>query len=228
MHNIIAIILAAGSGSRMNSNIKKQFIEIKEKPIIAYTIEKFEKCKEVNEIIVVTNELDIEYLEKNIIKKYNFDKVVKIIAGGDERYNSVFNALSEIKEINSIVIIHDGARPFVNDNIIKQCINEAEKNGACIVGVPVKDTIKVIDEEGYIINTPNRSNLYNVQTPQVFKLDIIKEAYDKYMNDTSIKVTDDSMVVEKYSNIKVKIIEGDYTNIKITTPEDLIFANTLI
>lgn len=221
---ITAIILAGGKGKRMGSKISKQYIELKGKPILYYTLTKFINCKEIDNIVLVLPKDEIEYCTKSILEKYSL-KVDKIVEGGKERQDSVYNALNEI-ENSDIVLIHDGARPFVSNKIIKDGIKFARLYGAAAPGVTPKDTIKVKDESGFSKETPNRNTLVSIQTPQVFKLDIIKECHKKVKND-KIAVTDDTMVIEMYNN-KVYLYEGDYTNIKVTTPEDLILAEKLV
>jgi 2-C-methyl-D-erythritol 4-phosphate cytidylyltransferase len=221
---VTAIILAGGKGKRMGSKISKQYIELKEKPILYYTLTKFINCKDIDEIVLVLPKEEIDYCTKNILLKYSL-KVDKIVEGGKERQDSVYNALEEIKD-SDIVLIHDGARPFVSNRIIEDGIRFAKLYGGAAPGVTPKDTIKVKDNFGFSKETPNRNTLVSIQTPQVFKLDIIKECHEKIKED-KITVTDDTMVIEMYNN-KVYLYEGDYTNIKVTTPEDLILAEKLV
>ncbi|KNF07990.1 2-C-methyl-D-erythritol 4-phosphate cytidylyltransferase IspD [Gottschalkia purinilytica] len=223
---VSVIIVAAGMGKRMKSNINKQYILLKDKPILAYTIDRFDKSSLVDEIIVVTRKEEIAYCEKEIVKKYKFKKVTKIIAGGEERQNSVYNGLKETNKICDVVLIHDGVRPFIKNTDIKNNIEGAIEYGACVTGVPVKDTIKVVDEDNNIVDTPNRSKLWAVHTPQSFVYDMIMSAHEESIR-RNIFATDDSMLVEKLG-YKVKIIHGTYNNIKITTPEDLKFAETIL
>lgn len=219
------VIVAGGKGTRMGEKISKQFLEIDKKPILYYTIKAFEDCNEIDEIIVVIGENDINYFNNNIKDIYKFKKLNKVVYGGKERQNSVYNGLKAC-ENSEIVLIHDGARPFVNRNIIKKGIEFAKKYGASACGVMPKDTIKVKDKNGISINTLKRSELVAVQTPQCFKYELIMKAHD-YIQDNDIQVTDDTMAVELLGKT-VYLYEGDYTNIKITTPEDLILANYLV
>jgi 2-C-methyl-D-erythritol 4-phosphate cytidylyltransferase len=215
------VIVAAGSGSRMKRDINKQFIKIDGKEIIAYTIEKFYKSEDIGDIVIVIKENEEKYFIENIINKYGFDNI-KLAYGGKERQDSVYNGIKKLNRNCEIVLIHDGARPFVNEDIIKNSIEEAKENNAVVVGVPVKDTIKVVDSDGNIVDTPNRSLLWSVQTPQSFKYEIITKAYEyAYSND--YYGTDDAMLVE-HIGYNVKMIEGSYDNIKITTEEDLHFG----
>ena len=215
------VIVAAGSGSRMKRDINKQFIKLDGKEIIAYTIEKFYKSEDIGDIVIVIKENEEKYFIENIINKYGFDNI-KLAYGGKERQDSVYNGIKKLNSNCEIVLIHDGARPFVNEYIIKNSIKEAKENNAVVVGVPVKDTIKVVDSDGNIVDTPNRSLLWSVQTPQSFKYEIITKAYEyAYSND--YYGTDDAMLVE-HIGYNVKMIQGSYDNIKITTEEDLHFG----
>ena len=215
------VIVAAGSGSRMKRDINKQFIKLDGKEIIAYTIEKFYKSEDIDDIVIVIKENEEKYFIENIINKYGFDNI-KLAYGGKERQDSVYNGIKKLNRNCEIVLIHDGARPFVNEDIIKNSIEEAKENNAVVVGVPVKDTIKIVNSDGNIVDTPNRSLLWSVQTPQSFKYEIITKAYEyAYSND--YYGTDDAILVE-HIGYNVKMIEGSYDNIKITTEEDLHFG----
>ncbi len=210
----------------MNSDINKQYILLKEKPILAYTIEKFDNNEYIDEVIVVARKEEKEYCHNEVVKKYGFKKVTNIVEGGAERQDSVYKGLLAVNGLCHIVLIHDGARPFIRDKDIINSINGAIKHKACVIGTPVKDTIKTVDVDKDIIDTPNRNTLWAVQTPQSFDYDIILEAYQEAINN-KITATDDSSLVEKLG-YKVKIIEGSYSNIKITTPEDLKLAELLL
>lgn len=230
MNKITAIVLAAGSGSRMKSKTKKQFMEIKGKPVIWYSLFEFEKSR-VDEIILITGKEDIDYCKKEIVEKYNLKKIKNVVAGGSERYESVYNGLKEVT--GNIVLIHDGARPLINNEIIERSIEGTIKSDACVVGVPVKDTIKRANKEGYIIDTPNRSELWITQTPQSFKTDLVKMAYKKMKEELekgnkTLNITDDAMVVEEFTTNQVRFVQGDYKNIKVTTPEDIDIAELFI
>ena len=225
-----AIILAAGSGSRMKSKVKKQFMDFLGKPLIYYALNAFQHSL-VNDIVLVTGKDAIEYCKKEIVEKYKFTKVKAIVEGGSERYESVYNGL---KEVNSdYVLIHDGARAFVDEKIIRTSMLGAKKYKACVVGMPVKDTIRVVDHELYSAATPKRSTLWQVQTPQCFAFPIIYKAYTSIIQDeeegwTIPVVTDDAMVLSYATDHEVKMVEADYRNIKITTPEDLLIAKVFL
>ncbi len=221
-----AIILAAGKGKRMQSEIPKQYLEIGNKPILYYSIKAFEESS-IDEIIVVTAENEIPYCQEEIINKFGFTKVIDIVAGGKERYDSVYSGLLATNE-SDYVFIHDGARPFITKEEIEALLLEVKKCDACVAGMPVKDTIKIVDDKNQVIETPNRDNVWLVQTPQVFSYSLIKKAYDTLMNATIKEVTDDAMVLEKYGNHSVQLVKTSYRNIKITTTEDIIIAETLL
>lgn len=221
---ISAIILAGGKGKRMGANISKQYIELMGKPILYYTIKRFLSSKDIDKIVLVLPKDEIDYCREKVIDRYSL-KVDLIVEGGKERQDSVINALDKLTD-DEIVLIHDGARPFVSERIISEGIKYAKIYGAAAPGVMPKDTIKIKDNNSFSLSTPDRNTLVAIQTPQVFKLDIIKDCH-KRIKAENIRVTDDTMVVEAYGN-KVYLYEGDYTNIKVTTPEDLILAEKLI
>lgn len=221
---VSAVILAGGKGKRMNSKTSKQFIMLKNKPILYYTLKQFIDSKLIDNIVLVLPEDEIEFCVANIIKRYSL-KVDYIVPGGKERQDSVYNGLKVIKDTD-VVLIHDGARPFVSKQIIESGIKYAKRYGAAAPGVTPKDTIKVKNEESFSKETLNRDVLVAIQTPQVFNFKIIMECHEKIKNEKII-ATDDTMVVEKYGN-KVYLYDGDYKNIKITTPEDLLIAENLL
>ena len=225
---IYGIVLAAGTGKRMKSSVQKQYMDLCGKPVLYYALAAFENSK-VDKIIVVTGKDEIEYVRENIIQKYKISKVQKVVAGGKERYNSVYNALYSIENA-STVLIHDGARPFISSDKIDELIQSAREYPAIIAGVPVKDTIKSTTVDGMVKETIPRENLWQVQTPQVFDYNKLKKAYEKILGSEYEKsITDDSMIWEKiYKNYPVKIIFGDYNNIKLTTPEDLIIGESIM
>lgn len=222
-----AIVLSAGQGKRMGTTIQKQYIQLDGKEIICHTLETFQNSSIIDDIILVVGKGQEKYCQKEIIEKYHFTKVQKIVEGGAERYHSVLNGLREISH-QGYVFIHDGARPFVSKKMIQRAYDVVCQYGACVVGMPVKDTVKIADEETFISETPERSFVWQVQTPQVFQTVMIKEAYEKMLQSDYTKATDDAMVVEKMLGKKVKLVEGSYENIKITTPEDLDIAKVFL
>lgn len=217
-----AIILSAGWGSRMGGEIAKQYMPLCGKPVLYYSIKAFEQS-EIKGIVLVVQEGTQEYVKEEIIAKYGFLKVTAVTAGGRERYHSVFQGLCQIPD-NNIVLIHDGARPFVSTELIHRLIKGAEQYAACIPAVRVKDTIKEV-KENIVAKTLQREKLYAVQTPQAFRLPLIKSAYEAFWQlPEETAVTDDAMLVEELLKENVHVIEGDYKNIKLTTPEDMLIA----
>ena len=221
-----AIVLAAGSGKRMNPKVHKQYLIIQDRPVLYYSLKAFEDSA-VDEIVLVVGKGEEEFCRKEIVDKYGISKVKAIVEGGKERYHSVFEGLKQTSDAD-YVLIHDGARPFVNQDIIRRCMQEVQKYQACVVGMPVKDTIKIADEEGYAKQTPDRKNVWMIQTPQTFSYALIYEAYEEMLKTEDTAITDDAMVLERIKGKKSKLIEGSYRNIKITTPEDLLIANVYL
>lgn len=218
-----AIVLAAGQGKRMGTKVQKQYLEIFGKPVLFYSLDTFQKSDIIDEIILVVGAQQEDYCQKEIVEKFHINKVRKIVRGGSERFYSVLNGLQEVRG-EGYVFIHDGARPFVSEEILERVYKEVTDYKACVVGMPVKDTIKLSDREGFVEDTPDRSCLWMIQTPQVFENNLVKKAYAMLMSQEQISVTDDAMVVEQMLNCKVRLVPGCYENIKITTPEDLDIA----
>lgn len=227
----IAILLAAGSGKRMNSEIHKQYLTLKGKPILYYSLKVFEESF-LDEIILVVGSGEVEYCKNEIVNRYGFSKVSKVIEGGAERYHSVYKGIFAIDSCDYL-FIHDGARPFVSREILNRALLAVKQHKACVVGMPVKDTVKIIDENRFISETPKRDLVWSVQTPQCFSFSIIKDAYHQLMMQedqllqNKIQISDDAMVLELLSDIPVKLVEGSYENIKITTKEDMKIAESL-
>lgn len=222
-----AIVLAAGKGSRMQSAVPKQYLELCGKPVLYYSLAAFEESF-IDEIILVAGKDDISYCKEQIVERYGFQKVTKIIVGGAERYLSVYQGLLAAEEADYIYI-HDGARPFVDAAILSDAKACVEQYQACVAGMPVKDTIKIVDAEDFAKETPERKYVWQVQTPQVFSYALVREAYDMLMeNQDAYSVTDDAMVVETMLNYPVKLFQASYKNIKITTPEDLQIAELFV
>lgn len=228
----VAIVLAAGVGSRMNSATPKQFMKIKDKEVIRYSLDVFQADSNVTDIILVTGEDYVSYCKEEIVNSYAYTKVRAIIPGGKERYNSVYNGILEAENYaDDIIMIHDGARPFITHGMISDSI-ECIKSGfaGCTVAMPVKDTIKIAKKSGeYIVGekTPDRSTVYQIQTPQTFVCKKLHLAYDKLFADDNHNITDDTMIMEQYIGMPCAIVEGAYENIKITTPEDLVIGELL-
>ncbi|MBQ3798563.1 MAG: 2-C-methyl-D-erythritol 4-phosphate cytidylyltransferase [Butyrivibrio sp.] len=229
----VAVVLAAGSGSRMNSDVKKQYMDIGGKPLIYYSLKTFEESI-IDDIVLVVSRGDIDYVRTEIVQKYGFDKVTAIVEGGLYRYHSVRLGLEAAAPNCDYAFIHDGARPFLTDDIIMRALHAVKEYGACVVGMPVKDTIKIADEKGFAASTPDRNFTWMIQTPQVFSYKMILELYQRLDREEGelmakgINITDDAMVVEYFSDKKIKLVEGSYTNIKITTPEDIPSAEAIL
>ena len=221
---VSAIVLAGGRGKRMGSVQSKQYIDLNGKPILYYTLNHFINNKNIDKVILVIPEDELEFCRNEVLDKYNL-KIDSIAFGGKERQDSVYNGLKKA-DGSDIVLIHDGARPFVSERIIEEGIKYARMYGAAAPGVMPKDTIKVKNQESFSLETPDRNNLVAVQTPQVFDYNIIFGCHKK-VKEKHLDVTDDTMVVELFGN-DVYLYEGEYTNIKVTTPEDLILAERLI
>ena len=223
MSKFTAIVLSGGTGKRMQSDIPKQYLMLKDKPVLAYSLLAFE-ASEVDDIIIVCASGYEDYIRKEFVEKYSLKKVSSIVTGGEERYDSVYCGLKECKD-SDYVLIHDGARPYVSEDIIRRNIEEVVKFEAVVTAVKSTDTVKIADDDGFVVSTPKRNNVYFMQTPQTFKYNLAFESYDKYIkalgNNETVKATDDAQVVEMMSSHKVKLIEGEYTNIKITVPSDL-------
>lgn len=236
-----AVLLAAGNGSRMKSDVAKQYMLLRGKPLIWYALYAIEKSSVIDDCILVTGEEDISYVRAEIVERYGFRKVDTVVAGGKERYDSVYRALKVVADENMRVpnrdgylFIHDGARPFLTEEILLRNYEAVKEFRACVTGMPVKDTIKIVDENEYAVRTPDRNLLWQIQTPQVFERNLIIDGYEKLMREKErlasegIRITDDAMVVETLLRFPVKLVCGSYENIKITTPEDLVIAEAFL
>lgn len=235
MEQCTAIVLAAGAGKRMQSAVAKQYMLLDGKPVLWYALNAFEKSEYIHQVILVVGAGEIAFCQKEIVEKFGFSKIKKVVEGGAERYLSVWEGLKclEPKEGN-YVFVHDGARPFVTEEIIRDAYEAVCKHGACVVGMPVKDTVKIVDENAFALQTPNRKTLWAVQTPQVFDESLICKAYEdvvqslEELKERGVEITDDAMVVETMTECRVKLIKGSYQNIKITTPEDILIAESFL
>jgi 2-C-methyl-D-erythritol 4-phosphate cytidylyltransferase len=221
-----AVIVSAGKGLRFMEGKKKQFHSLGGKPILAHTLDKFEACPLIRSILLVVGQEDMDYCLKEIIEKYKFQKVSQIVPGGKRRQESVKNGIDALPKDADIVAIHDGVRPFVTKAMIEDTIRSAARVGAVVLAMPVKDTIKVSNPDGTVLKTLDRESLWQIQTPQTFRVNVIKEAYYRAAEDGYVG-TDDASLVERLG-VKVHILPGSYTNIKITTPEDLSLANLFL
>lgn len=221
-----AVVVAGGKGTRMESSINKVFMDIAGKQAIVRVLETFEENEFINEIILVASQRDIDYCKKQFANKAEYQKIKEIVVGGKRRQDSVSNGLKMVSDQAEMILVHDGARPLVTHDIIDRSIEGALRYGAVTTAVPVKDTIKVADKDGFICETPERKKLWSVQTPQVFRKELLIQAY-KNAEDSDIEATDDAMLAERLGH-KIKLIEGSYENIKITTPEDIAIAEAII
>lgn len=225
MNKFTAIVLAAGSGKRMEQDIPKQYMNIGGVPLMVHCLRAFQESK-VTQIVLVVAPGDVEKCRTEIVERYNISKCVAIVEGGEERYNSVYAGLQAIND--GYVLIHDCARAFVPIDVIHRCMSAVTLYESCVVGMPSKDTVKITDSHRLVLDTPDRSNVWIVQTPQCFEYNLIREAYDKIIDDADTTITDDAMVVEKATNHEVHMIEGSYLNIKVTTPEDAAFGEAIL
>lgn len=231
-----AIVLAAGSGKRMGTAEKKQYMLLNGRPVLFYCLKAFQDSF-VDDIIVVASAEDEAYIRETFVAKYGITKISAIVPGGKERYHSVaagLQALSEKENRPDIVFIHDGARPFIDEEILGRCLEDVKETGACVTAVPAKDTVRICDEQGFALSTPDRKNVWQMQTPQVFEFSLIKKAYDSLLaaeEDLRVRgigITDDAQAVELFTENKVKMTLGSYNNFKITTPEDIPAAMAIL
>ena len=220
-----AVIVAAGKGKRMGTKISKQFLPLGEKEILAHTVEKFEKADAIRDIILVTGKEAVQDV-REMAREYGWKKIYAVTEGGKERQDSVFLGLQQVPQDTEVVLIHDGVRPFVTAEILERSIAVAAQMGGCVAGVPAKDTIKVCNAQGLAVATPERSTLWQIQTPQTFRKEEIISAYQAARADGFLG-TDDASVLE-HSGYPVQVIMGSYRNIKITTKEDLLIGEAFL
>lgn len=217
------VIVAAGRGTRMGTSESKQYLRLANKPILVHTLELFQRLNFVKEISLVVGADDIDRCE-SWVREYRLSKVIAVLSGGKERQHSVHRGLAKLT--SDWVMVHDGVRPLVTEAAVENCCRTAIQGGAAVLAVPVKDTIKQVDGDGVIVSTPERSSLWAIQTPQAFRRALLLEAHER-ASEEGFLGTDDAMVVERMG-APVTVAEGDYTNIKITTPEDLPYAEFLL
>ncbi len=230
---VSAIVLSAGRGTRMGGGISKQYLDIGGRPVLYYSLKAFEESF-ADEIILVTASGSESFCRESIVERYGFLKVKAITEGGRERYHSVFAGLSAVSSDTDYVFIHDSARPYLTSDILNRALFTVKEYGSAVAAMPVKDTIKTADGEGFVTGTVERASAYIIQTPQVFEYKAIKKAYEKLVSEEQrllregIRITDDAMVMELFGEKKVKLFEGSYSNLKITTPEDLEIMKLLL
>ena len=224
-----AVVLAGGSGKRMHADVPKQYMTLCGHPLLYYSLRAFEESF-VDEIVLVTAAGEEEHCRETIVERYGFDKVRAIVPGGKERYHSVMHGVKAVSTDTDYIFIHDGARPFITQEILKRVLGDVQEKKACVVGMPVKDTIKIADEDGFVADTPKRALVWQVQTPQVFAAELIRRAYGMLEKEEAellargVEITDDAMIVELLTKQPVYLTQGSYENIKITTPEDMGYA----
>lgn len=244
----IAIVLAAGRGKRMNSLVRKQYLLLQGRPVLYYSLKALQESA-VDDVILVAGREEIPYVRREIVERYGFTKVRSVVPGGRERYHSVYCGLQEAQRLlfpagkgselqaasspeDRYCLIHDGARPFLTQDILRRILESVRRDKACAAGMPVKDTIKLADGDGFAASTPPRSSVWMIQTPQAFSFELIFRAYseliarEEELTAQGIQITDDAGVVELLTDRRVKLVEGSYENIKITTPEDLVIAES--
>ncbi len=222
---VSAIVLAAGSGKRMGGDRPKQYLPLLNRPVIYYALHEFEMSP-VDEIILVVAPGEIPYCKEEIVERFGFTKITSIVEGGAERYLSVFEGLKAVQ--GEHVLIHDGARAFLTQEIIERAIQASYEHGAAVIGMPSKDTVKIAGEDGFVLSTPRRDLVWNVQTPQAFRTDLIYDAYERLIQDGISTATDDAMVLELMTDHPVKLVEGSYENVKITTKDDLLLGEKIL
>lgn len=234
MGKIICIMLAGGKGKRMGTDVSKQYLMLEGKPVLFYSLKAFEPY--VDEMVIVAAKGEEEYCRHEVVEKYGIKKVSKIVSGGAERYLSVFEGLKSIAVGNSglettektYVLIHDGARPFISGDVVQEVIRKVMECNACITAVPSKDTVKLGDENGIVTDTPDRRRVWLVQTPQAFEFESIYKAYGKAIDSGRNDITDDSMVMEAFGEYDIHFVMGDYDNIKLTTPDDMLHGMAIL
>lgn len=223
---VVALVPAAGNGLRMGFPVRKQFMELQGLPVLVWTLRRLAECRLIEEIIPIVPADTVEYCAEEIVDRYEIHKVKRIVVGGQERQESVWNGLHKVGEEYKYVMVHDGVRPFVSDRLLQECLREAGRHDGVVVGYPVKDTIKDVDKAGFVEKTLRRNHMWAIQTPQVFMREVI---YDSYLraHEAKVQATDDATLVE-WAGHKVKVIEGEHENIKITTPFDLTVGEAIL
>jgi 2-C-methyl-D-erythritol 4-phosphate cytidylyltransferase len=226
MSKVTALIPAAGIGKRMGKAMAKQFLPLGDKPMLAHTLLTFQRSSDIDEIIPILSEEDMETCLREVIEAFHITKVKTLVVGGKERQDSVYNGIRRLEKDTSVIVVHDGVRPFVTQEMIHECVEAARKGECVAVGVPLKDTIKEVDDRGIVRQTLERSRLWAIQTPQAFPAKVLRMAYDESSRN-NLFGTDDATLVERAGR-KVRVLMGSYENIKITTPEDLILAEEIV
>ena len=226
MSKVTALVPAAGMGRRMGRTVAKQFLPLGDKPMLAHTLLAFQRSSEIDEIILILSQEDMEHCLRDVIEAFHLTKVRTLVVGGKERQDSVFNGIQKLEKDAAVVLVHDGVRPFVTADMIKECVDLARKGECVTVGVPLKDTIKEVDDHGKILRTLDRGRLWAIQTPQAFPAKALRKAHEESYK-KKFTGTDDATLVER-NGLAVRVIMGSYENIKITTPEDLVLAEEIL
>ncbi|MDX2446207.1 MAG: 2-C-methyl-D-erythritol 4-phosphate cytidylyltransferase [Desulfobacterales bacterium] len=221
-----AIIVSAGKGVRMNRSTPKQYLLLQGRPVLCHTIMAFNECPEVDNIVLVVPEKDIRYCRDQLLSGLNIDTPVNVLAGGNRRQDSVFNGILSIDGQDGIVVVHDGVRPLIRPEMISRCINKARITGACILGVSLHDTLKIVNNDSLIQGTIARKSLWAAQTPQAFHYQLIRDAHEAAAN-AGFETTDDAALLE-WMGLPVSILQGTRDNFKITTNEDLVLAEAIL
>lgn len=225
-NNLRVVVAAAGTGRRMESKVNKQYILLNDRPVLCYSLDLFEAYDPIDEIVIAAKPSEIDYCEKEIVRKYNYKKVSGVIAGGEERQDSVQAGLNYLSDQTAYVAVHDGARPLLSRELLDRLFQAAQQWGAAIPGVHARDTLKMVDRDGFVGITLDRTSIISVQTPQIFAYADLKLAYREAALE-GFRGTDDASLFEKYVG-RVKVVEGQYDNLKITTPEDIVIAQGLL
>lgn len=224
--NLRVVIAAAGKGRRMGSNTNKQYMLLNGRPVLSYSLDFFDRLPLVSQIVVVCAPDEIEYCDEEIVKRFRYSKVSAVVPGGPERQDSVWAGLQQLGEDTDLVAVHDGARPILSLEVLTGLVAEAREWGAAIPGIPSKETVKLGDRDGFVRQTLDRASVYGIQTPQVFNYTELVTAYRQAFEEGFLG-TDDASLFELYIG-RVKLVPGDYNNIKITTPEDMLMAEALM
>ncbi len=224
--NLRVVIAAAGKGSRMGSSTNKQYMLLNGRPVLSYSLDFFEKLHVVSQMVVVCAPDEVDYCRQQIVRRFKFNKVAAVVPGGQERQDSVWAGLQQLGTDTDLVAVHDGARPLLSVEVLSRLLVEAREWGAAIPGIPSKDTVKLGDRDGFVRQTLDRTAVYAIQTPQVFNFNELLTSY-REAREEGFMGTDDASLFERYIG-RVKIVPGDYNNIKITTPEDMAVAEALL
>jgi 2-C-methyl-D-erythritol 4-phosphate cytidylyltransferase len=224
--NLRVVVAAAGTGSRMGSQVNKQYLLLNGRPVLAYSLDLFEQYDPIDEVIIVAKSSEVQFCEREIVKKYSYRKVSRVVAGGLERQDSVWAGLSNLDDQTAYVAVHDGARPLLSLKLLDSLYKEARQWGAAIPGVLARDTLKIMGPDSFVSQTLDRTSVVAVQTPQIFQFHELRKAYQQAYED-NYRATDDASLFEKYIG-RVRVVAGQNDNLKITTPEDIIIAEGLL